>query len=168
MNTLEKHVLALNLLNNFAAQVCQHETAHLSKFIGCDVLKNDLTFKVKYKNPEKVTFKGDTPEGVHYSGSYYFDNSKYGIDLKMTMCINGGSYDNDTAFTIYEKTWVRLFDLKDALMHETKTERPDFNTQHNVEDIQALAEQAREARKIYENITSKIPYALHSILNIQR
>lgn len=172
MKNLDKKTMAVNLLNKYGAEILNYEIKHFEQFEGLDIFKNDMTIKKKYQHEAHPQIEGKTKEGFFYYVSYYIENrsGSFGA-LRIKICLNGGSHEENTAFAIYENLTLYPYDIK---QNKININRKGYGLnagdlpQYNAEEMQEQAKKVQEIAKKYEEALANIPYQFRDILNVQR
>jgi len=166
---VEIKVLAINTLYEYAEKYFNHEKQRLSAFIGMDIFKVDGSFKAKYDSP-KLSDKLQLPDGTWLNAHYWFNNNNYSLDLHVKICVNGGSYDVNptTAFCQYEEQSFTLFKKENGKLIETPVNNEFLNTRYNVDELTAIANNIKEAAKVYEAAAEKMPHRFNDVFWLQR
>ena len=168
-SNVEVKVIAINTLYKHAKEIISYEQEHFSQFIGKNIFKVDGSIKQKYAH-EKLSFKGET-DGTRYNVSYYFEVRHGYFDLRMTICVSGGSYDvrPSTAFCQYENLTITIFKTNDAgELANFANNLTYLDTVYTVKELSEIANEIKEAAKKYEEVESKMPHQFKSVFSIQR
>lgn len=165
----EVKVLSINTLNQYAEQFFLYEKEYFRQFIGKDIFKVDGSIKAKFDH-EKQSFRGQLPDGTFVDAHYWF-TSNYGyFDIHVKICVNGGSYDVKpaTAFCQYEEMALTLFKIEAGKLIDTDTDITHLKERYNLSDLQKIAAEIGEAKKIYEAAENKMPYRFKDVFYIGR
>ena len=174
MNNVKKtsqeiKVLAINTLYEYAEKYYLHEKNRLSKFVGLDIFKVDGSFKVKYDSP-KLSDRLKLQDGTFVDAHYWFNHYTNGFDINVKICINGGSYDvkPTTAFCQYEQQSFTLFNKENGKLIETNKDMSFLKKRYDVNDLKIIADEIKQAAKVYESIYDKMPYLFKEVFDIKR
>lgn len=165
---IEIKVLSINTLYKYAAIIVKYEREHFSRFIGQNIFKVDGSIKQKYDH-EKLTFDGFMEDGTHYNVHYWF-NSRYSFDVKIRVCVNGGSYDvkPSTAFCQYDELNSTLFNLENNVLVATERDYSYLETVYNVEELTKTAKEIKLAGEAYRAASDKLPHQFADAFYIER
>lgn len=167
LSNVEQKCISINTLYEFAQKTVDVEINHLSQFIGKDVFKNDGRLKERYKG-ERVSFKGQLLNGVFYNVDSWIELSYSKVWLHVKSCVSGGTYDNNTAFCIYDKLMTQLFSYEDNKLIPVEVDRNYMGVRYNVEDLQKIANEIEIAAKEYKSKYDKMPYQFKDVFWIER
>lgn len=164
----EIKVLAVNTLYEWADKFYAYEKEYFSQFIGVNIFKVDGSIKAKYEH-EKMTFKGKLSDGTFVNAHYWFTNT-YSFDIKISICVNGGTYDvkPSTAFCEYDEMTLTLFNLHDGKLIETNTDTAHLKERFDIEILKTIANDIEQAKKAYELAENKMPYRFREVFYIGR
>lgn len=166
----EIKVISINTLYEFAKQIFNYEKEHFSKFLGVNIFKVDGSLKAKFEHPRMIV-KGHLTDGTYYEVTYYFTSSYNRFDIKITSCINGGSWDvrPTTAFCEYNDLTLTMFKTdNEGKLIETPEDIDYLDTRFNLDELKAIAEKIKEKAKEYEYEASKMNYIFRSVFDIER
>lgn len=165
----EVKVLAVNTLYEYAEKYYLHEKNRLTPLIGLDIFKVDGSFKAKYDSP-KLSDKLQLDDGTWVNAHYWFNNLNYGLDLHVKICVNGGSYDVKpvTAFCQYQEQSFTLFNKQDGKLIETDRDISFLKKRYDVKELQTIANEIKEAAKVYETAYNKMPYLFNDVFDVKR
>jgi hypothetical protein len=165
---VEVKVLAINTLYKYAAIILKHEQEHFNKFLGIDIFKVDGSIKMKYEH-EKLSFKGQFEDKTCYDVHYWYTKRSSIFDITVKVCVNGGSYDvrPSTAFCQYEEMTFTLYDLENNNLKECTNNRNYLSDEFNVDELTAIANDIKQAAKVYEQALNKMPYIFKEVFSIQ-
>ncbi len=180
LTNLEKKVLSINTLYQYAEKCIEYEMNHFKQFIGKDIFKVDGSVKAKYAH-EKISFDGKMDDGTFYHVHYWFELNFNYFDLHIKSCINGGSYDvkPSTAFCIYEETTYTMFNVKKSepdelgytkqlLAENTERFNNDYSIRYNADTVIEQANEVEKLAETYRNEYDKIPYYFRDVLHVKR
>ncbi len=166
---LEINVLAHNTMAEYLPQLVEKVTSELSKFQGKQIFKVDDSLMEKCKSVCLGTFfDGKLSDGTHCYISYHVSKRKHSNHayLAVKLCINGGSYDDRTAFTQYENFSADIFAYEDDKLGESMEVL--FPESVDISEIRQTAAKAIEAAKAYDAILSQVHWKFRSTMNLQR
>ena len=125
MNTITKKssltiaVEGINKRNEYAISVLKESLPEMEKLIGQKVLLSgglkSAKFTLKNGNIEKQE------GGQHESYSHFFDVGEYSIWLKVKICLNGGSYEDRTAYCNYFEQSYYIGEVKNQILTKVET-----------------------------------------------
>jgi len=174
MNNVKKtqaeiKVMAINTLYEYAEKYILHEMDRISAFIGLDIFKVDGSFKAKYDAP-KLSDKLQLPDGTFVNAHYWFNQYTNGFDINVKICINGGSYDVKpvTAFCQYEQQSFTIFNKNEGRLIDTKKDFSYLKKRYNVNELQTIANDIKDAAKVYESEYDKMPYIFSDTFGVKR
>ena len=162
-------VIALNTLNKYAREFFNYEKEYFNQFIGKNIFKVDGSIKAKFEHEIKSIRE---KQGDIFVYVYYWFEYKYNeFMICVKGCVNGGSYDvqPSTAFCQYEKCTLTLFktDNEDNLL-ETVSDTSEIDQVYNLDELEKIAAEIKEAAKVYEMICKKMPYLFNEVFYLQR
>jgi len=165
----EVKVLAINTLFEYAEKYYLHEKSRLTPFIGLDIFKVDGSFKQKY-DATKLSDRLKLADGTFVDAHYWFNHYTNGFDINVKICVNGGSYDVKpvTAFCQYEQQSFTLFNKVDGKLVETNKDMSFLKKRYDVNELQTIANEIKEAAKVYEAAYNKMPYLFNDVFNVKR
>lgn len=166
-SSIDAKVLSINTLYEWAEKFFKYEQDHFRQFLGKDIFKVDGSVKAKFEHP-KLNAKGQLEDGTFYDVHYWFENRHGYFVIKIKSCINGGSYDDKSYFCIYDEIGQTLFEVKDGLLVETTQQPTDFSIRYDAKELQAIAENIKEAAESYRQAANKMPYAFQDVFYIER
>ncbi len=169
-SNVEIKVLAVNTLYEYAEKYILHEYNRLKPLIGLDIFKVDGSFKAKYDAP-KLSDKLQLADGTWVNAHYWFNNNKYGFDIHVKICVNGGSYDvtPTTAFCQYQEQSFTLFEKdENGRIKETNTDRQWLKKRYDVAELNAISAEIKQAAKEYEKTYDKMPHLFKDVYYIER
>ncbi len=168
---IEIKVLAVNTLHKYLLEFYAHEKSFYSQFVGQDIFKADGSVKKKFEH-ERLSFSGFMEDGTHYDAHYWLSLAHGYFDINVKICVNGGSYDVKpvTAFCQYENQSITLFKVIDGKLtvSENETDLSGFLITYKAEDLEKLALSIKEAARVYELESNKMPYIFKQVLGIER
>jgi len=166
---LEVSVIAHNAMARFFPIARAAKVAHFSKFIGKSIFKVNGSLMEKCKETNGFSFDGMIEDGTtHCSVQTWVSLRNYSSDamyLTVKICVNGGSYDDNSYFCQYLTETSDIFKYDGTLGAECT---PYFPASFDLEAIKAAAKEAIEAAKVYESAMNKVPYQFRGLANVQR
>lgn len=164
-----KQVEAVNFLYEYTPQIVKKVKSKLDAFIGKPLFKADGSWR-KSVNWEYETIKKQLPNGdwlnVSYSVRKPFSMSDY-LSLDIKICLNGGSYENRTAFTIYQETGVVLYNLdKEDNIIDVDIDLDQWNERFDADELVRQSEVINAKVKELESEISKVHYRFRDGLYI--
>ena len=168
-SAIEIRVLAINTLYEYAAKYYQHEKQRLTPFIGLDIFKVDGSFKQKHDSP-KLSDRTKLDDGTFVDAHYWFNQYSTSFDIHVKICINGGSYDTKptTAFCQYQELSITLFRKENGKLIAGDIDVSYLDERYNVDQLTAIANEVKEAAKVYESVYNKMPYLFTDVFNLSR
>jgi len=169
----EVKVMAMNILNKYSKQAISYYNDMLTPFIGKDIFKVDGSIKKKY-DFDRFSYEGKDPEGNHISVQSWITINRGWVELTVKICINGGSYDVQptTAFCQYENRTFDIFSIEPAtgyLIPATREEdRTYLDTIYNLEDLNKIAADIKQAAEQYRKELDKMPYYFKDVYYLER
>jgi len=165
----EVKVLAINCLEEWAEKFFNYEKEFFSTLVGVDPFKNDGTLKKKYEH-EKQTFRGKLTDGSFLDVHYWYEHSRNELGMKVKICVNGGSYDvrPSTAFCQYEEKYLTLYKTDNGVLIDTGPTPEHVAKKYDVLELKKIAEEIKEAAKMYESVANKMPYRFREVFYIER
>jgi hypothetical protein len=166
-----KKVDAVNYLYEYIPQIVAEAKRQLDPHIGKPIFRADGSWRKSVNwNPEEI--KKQLPNGDWLSVTYYiykpFSMSDY-LNLCIKVCLNGGKYENRTAFTIYEETAIEIYKLdKEDNIIETTIDLDQWNQRFNADDLVKQAEVVEVKHKELQAEIDKIHYRFRDSLYIPR
>ena len=167
-SNVEVKVIALNLLNEYAAKYLNYERTHFSQFLGKDIFKVDGSVKAKFDH-DKLSDKFQMPDGTWVDVHYWFTKAYGYFNIHIKICVNGGSYDvkPTTAFCQYEEMTLTLFEVKDGLVETTQQDN-DLTIRYDVAELQAIAAEIKQAGEVYNRVYEKMPHRFTDVFYLSR
>jgi hypothetical protein len=128
-------ILAANLLNARTKEILAYELPHFLQFVGKDIIDAKGRIKAKYDH-ERLEFPREmfTEYGGYGISTSYFLDYKYNkLNLSVTVCINGGSYEvkPNTAFTHYAKGSETILNAINNKLVDTVADRTLMNNEYD-------------------------------------
>jgi hypothetical protein len=165
----EIKVLAINTLYEYAQKYYEYEKNRLLPFVGLNIFKVDGSLKAKY-DADKLSDKIQLSDGTFVDAHYWFYNSSYSFDIRVKICINGGSYDvhPTTAFCQYEEISLTLFKKDNDKLADTDTDISFLHKRYDVNELRQIAANIKLAAIEYEKEAGKMPYQFNSVFGLQR
>lgn len=168
-NALDIQAEGLNVLNQYALELVNHFIPLLQPLVGSKIKLADGSRSNKFSSLvdryEKENIKTDN-EGIKkfISFQYWFDMS-YSLRMHVKICINGGSYDDNSYYCEYIEKSIHLGDIDGQILKcldtaekittsYNLTETFDAYTLYElVENFEQLKTKTREA---YSKIPSSV------------
>jgi hypothetical protein len=165
MNELNKYILA-HLPGIIASLVKVEGQPKL--FLTDGSRSKKLTEAVKTPPQEQ-----ENVNGYFLTAQAYFDPSKYSFWVKFKICINGGSYDNNTAWCEYFEQSIYLCEITEQTITKVKT-IDEIVKDYSVDTIytsEQLAEQIKSfkgAKETASKLFNKIPNQVRAKTHITK
>ena len=169
-SNVEVKVLAVNTLYEWAEKFYQYEKQHFQQFVGKAIFKADGSIKSKYEH-QKISHEGRLADGTYVHAHYWFTSRYNSFDIHVKICVNGGSYDDkpSTAFCQYEERAIELFKINEAgELVENSNDIEWLKKRYDVAELTAIANDVKEAAKVYEAAHEKMPYIFQEVFYIER
>ena len=112
-------VEGINKRNEYSIKVLSESLPAMEKLIGQKILLADGSESAKF------TLKSGSIEkkegGQHESYQHYYDVSEFSVWLKVRICLNGGSYEDRTAYTNYFEQSYYVGKVSNQILIEVET-----------------------------------------------
>jgi len=119
LTSLQISVMGLNELNKYVIEQLTALLPQINGYVGQKILLSggDLAAKFKVSKPGQVKEK----KNLYFLDNHgYFDPSTSSLWIKFRTCINGGSYENRTAFTEYFDQHIYIGNIENNVLMECK------------------------------------------------
>lgn len=172
---LQTQILAVNLMNDHAKKILNHEKNTFTPFIGKSILKVDGTFKAKYEH-EKISFayKVNAYGFDFWVDTHYYFESRYGkANLNIIATVSGGGYDRNGVNVNHtqKRISVSFCDLgkDDSTLLGFSDSCTDYlNVIHNERDILFNSDLVQKKAEEYNKLVNLIPSEFIDALHIKR
>ena len=173
---LNIHVQGLNLLNTYTTEFVPKVLEALTGLIGAKIfLANGDKSKKLVAIALPTRTKGlDIFTDTFVDYSFYLTESYGSLQMRISLCINGGSYDvkPTTAFTQYFDKTVHLGDIKDGVLQslvsvEDAAKNSGLDTRFDEASILASAETYNIAAEELDKLKNKVPHQVRHLLGIK-
>ena len=158
-----KTVETITKMENDARVILNHEgkkvKAALEKFVGQKILNNGEVLAKKVK--DSVVFDEHKVEPlteggfakVHYM---YFSSSAYSMYLHLSLCYNGGNYDDNNHYCLYHEQDLYVGDIKKQILAKLFCEeKPMLDVKKELENF----DKAVNLKKELEDVLDLLFYA---------
>lgn len=173
---LNIHVQGLNLMNEYTSQIVPQLLEAIKGLIGVKIFLADGG---KSKKLAAITLPNivrglDAATDTFLDYGYYLTSS-YGIlQMRINLCINGGSYDvkPSTAFTQYFEKTLHLGDIEDGILNSLVTTEAimynsALNKRYDEAGILAAVDNYNEKAKELEVLKNKVPHEIRHLFYIK-
>ena len=111
MKNLKLRVHAKNQLNSILIEELKNIVPQLKKYEGQKIVNADGT--ICKKTPINYLKKKPLPFENGFAANHitYLDITRYSVLLKVSICLNGGKYEDKTYYCIYSEETVFICDL---------------------------------------------------------
>ena len=166
---LRRKVVSLNYTNEAALNIATKGVIHFRNFIGKDIFKMDGSLTKRASISLTEQFIRDTEIGSINHQVAYTKFKREDDELRMVIhtSINGGSWDDRSAFTIHDSETVGIGRFEGNLLVEAKVNRKDIPADHYVDDILHQHRILEKARINYEAKLKDINYMVRDVLGIK-
>jgi hypothetical protein len=166
-NSLDINVQALNEVNKYALKVINEILPQMSNLIGQKILLSDGKKSKKWtiETPKGHKFKDEISD-CFVDSNCYFDITTHSVYLMVKTCINGGSYDTNTAYCVYVDKFYYLGSIKDGILVEVcsldKSPLLSYNVgeQTSVEKMSKLISEYKETKVKADSLKRLIPESI--------
>lgn len=174
---LQIKIESLNMLNTFSSEKIKELFPILNKYIGKKInVANDKISKPLQADIEKLQYqqKGHTKDKTYFDINFWVTVSKYSLYLNTKICINGGSYDDQSYFCQYTENFYFLGQIKDNVLTEVKDinwlveSGYDLKKDYTEEQISALINEYKELKNKAANVLKQIPNEIIKIEYLNR
>jgi len=171
-STLNIQTEGLSKVKTYTLEVLNHILPQLKKLEGIKIINADGSKSKKYYNVTDYERQDEKGENVYTSYQYYIEYSKYSVWLKVKICINGGSYDDNTAYCTYfnESFYIGKMDDTGTFLKEVEDIEKvkennknalinDYTETHLAELIQQFEEAKSKVRDLFNSIPESVKQA---------
>lgn len=166
MKNLKLRVHAKNQLNSILIEELKNIVPQLKKYEGQKIVNADGS--ICKKTPINYIRKNPVPfeSGSASNHITYLDITKSSIWLKVSICLNGGKYEDKTAYCIYSETTVfvcdllnentptRILEVEEIIKNNNLS--TDINEEIEASKIQKCKDLKNELDKIKHSILIKV------------
>lgn len=171
MNTIAtKHfpklVDAVNFLNEYIPQIVIEVKKQLDPHIGKPIFTGSGAWR-KSVNWIYNPIKKQLANGNWLSVEYYVQQHYNYVDLRVKVCLNGGSYDvhPTTAFTIYQEQGLTIYTVdENGNIVDFNVDLTPYNVKYDVDTVLKQAEVLNTVAEQLRNEIDKIPHRLRDAL----
>lgn len=148
--------------NKFAAQKIKELTPIFKKYLNTKILlaSNEelikkITDEVKELKREERGRRGANYINIHF----WLSTGKYSTYLHVKTCLNGGSYEDRTAFTTYHETSFYLLETKDGILTQVNEDFDSYKLDEKPTEKQIikLIAKYKEAKEKANELLKQIP-----------
>ena len=167
METAKNLVDTINLLNKYAPQVITQVKNQLDRFIGKPIFKADGSWRkvVDWNHPEiKVYGNGKSVSVMSWL------KQEYGyVRLYIKICHNGGKYEDNTYFCIYQEASIDLYTAdENGNIGLLDLDLTRFDVRYDLAEMQKQADKAKALAKKFEAEADKVPWQFRDVLDVPR
>ena len=161
-----KLVDAVNFLNEYVPQIVTTVKNQLNSSIGKPIFTVNGAWR-KSVNWIYSPIKKQLANGDWLSVEYYVQQQYNYVDLRVKICLNGGSYDVKpvTAFTLYQEQSIIIYIVdENGNIVDFDVDLTPYTKKYTVETIMTQANEAERKAKEYEAAREKVPYRFRDAL----
>lgn len=168
--------LAWQCLERAAVAIVKYETEQHAPHYGKKVYSVNGSILDKFKHPHAPGYSADKgtretwKHGVYWNMTHYWITAQYDeIRVHVKTCVNGGSYEDNSAWTQYaEQSYTIAANAGNILTELPEEKRPLIETLEHPAVIRGHADATKALQKQYEEARGKVDARFHSTLNIYR
>lgn len=170
MKNFNKLVDAVNLLHEHVPIIVAEVLEQLAPNVGKPIFKADGSFR-KSVNWEYKPIQKQLPNGDWLTVSYSIYKPNYAgcVDLRITVCLSGGSYEDkpSTAFTFYENATVTIYHLdQDGNLVDIVIDLTQYDQRYNANNLLTKAEELKTKTEQLRLSLDRFPYRFREALFI--
>ena len=161
MKNLNLRVHAANELNKVSKKELQSVLTQLEKYKGEKIynIDNSLTKKTPVKHLKHIVKPFNRGHAI--TQSIYLKNTGHSLWLNITVCLNGGSYEDKTNYCIYLKKSFYLGKLDNNILVDVEnfdklSENYNLSKRINSKTEQAKINKSIKLHKELENVRNSI------------
>jgi len=164
--TIKIKVLGENESNRILNALFPKIQNRLKNLVGIKIIKADNTLIKSLKEEIESIIKSEREQKIQafkqedYANisSLYLSITPYSISLKISLCFNGGSYEDNSYYCIYHENYKYFGEIKDTKLKELYNIeiKPSLNAEKEISKI-------KKCKEILKNLQAekeKLPYFL--------